>query len=52
MAAGSAGLDRDSVALCHQVTTLDRAKLLRLMGILSPAQLEQVAEALRFSLAI
>jgi mRNA interferase MazF len=27
LARGSAGLANDSVALCHQVTTLDRAKL-------------------------
>jgi mRNA interferase MazF len=32
--AGSAGLRRDSVALCHQVTTLDRAKLTQRIGVL------------------
>jgi len=52
MPAGSAGLDRDSVALCHQVTTLDRSKLLKLLGALSPVQLEQIAEAVRFAMAI
>ena len=50
--AGCGGLDRDSVALCHQVTTLDRRKLLRLMGTLGPSKLEAVAEALRGALAI
>jgi mRNA interferase MazF len=34
---GVAGLDKDSVVLCHQVTTLDRTKLKQLIGELSPA---------------
>jgi len=29
---GAAGLSQDSVALCHQVTTLDRAKLTQRIG--------------------
>jgi mRNA interferase MazF len=29
---GAAGLSKDSVALCHQVTTLDRAKLTQRIG--------------------
>lgn len=33
---GAAGLPRASVAVCHQVTTLDRAKLSKRIGILSP----------------
>jgi mRNA interferase MazF len=32
---GSGGLTADSVALCHQVTTLDRSKLTRRMGRLT-----------------
>lgn len=32
--AGTAGLRQDSVALCHQVTTLDRAKLTQRLGTL------------------
>lgn len=31
---GLGGLDRDFVALCHQVTTLDRSKLTTLVGLL------------------
>ena len=33
--AGTAGLVRASIAVCHQVTTLDRAKLTRQLGKLS-----------------
>jgi mRNA interferase MazF len=36
--AGAAGLARASVAVCHQVTTLDRAKLTRPLGKL-PAEI-------------
>src|SRR5437773_2369920 len=36
---GVAGLTRESVALCHQVTTLDRAKLVQRIGELSATEL-------------
>jgi mRNA interferase MazF len=32
--AGTAGLPDDSIAICHQITTLDRAKLDDCLGIL------------------
>lgn len=44
---GAAGLPRESVALCHQVTTLDRAKLTRRLGLLGPWLLREVAAGLR-----
>lgn len=44
---GHAGLERDSTALCHQVTTLDRAKLVRRIGSLPFPDLLRVAEGLR-----
>src|ERR1700741_3662958 len=31
---GAAGLSKDSIALCHQVTTLDRAKLTQRMVVM------------------
>ena len=34
MPSGAVGLPRDSVAVCHQVTTLDRAKLSARAGAL------------------
>jgi mRNA interferase MazF len=48
--AGSARLTRPSVALCHQVTTLDRAKLTERMGVLPADLLAHVDDALRAAL--
>jgi mRNA-degrading endonuclease toxin of MazEF toxin-antitoxin module len=44
--AGAAGLRSDTVALCHQVTTLDRAKLKEPLGALDPALLARVGQGL------
>jgi mRNA interferase MazF len=44
---GAAGLDKDSVALCHQVTTLDRAKLSQRIGELNSSELSQVEAGLK-----
>ncbi len=40
--AGTAGLTKSSLALCHQVTTLDRAKLTQKIGTLPPLVLREV----------
>ncbi len=48
--AGSASLRRPSVAICHQVTTLDRAKLSERMGSLSPDLMRSVEEGLKAAL--
>ena len=50
--AGSARLGRPSVALCHQVTTLDRAKLTERVGILSNDLLAHIDDALRAALEL
>jgi mRNA interferase MazF len=47
---GTSGLSRDSVALCHQVTTLDRAKLNRQIGALPARVLVQLNEGLQVAL--
>lgn len=47
---GMGGLGRDSLALCHQVTTLDRAKLVQRLGMLPAAVLESVGEGLRIAM--
>ena len=47
---GSAGLPKPSVAVCHQVTTLDRAKLTRRIGLLPPTLLLLVNEGLKAAL--
>ncbi len=44
---GSAGLPRASVAVCHQVTTLDRVKLTRKVGTLPSEFLRDVEAALK-----
>ena len=44
---GTAGLPRSSFAVCHQVTTLDRAKLTKRIGGLPSAPLREVEEGLK-----
>lgn len=44
---GAASLHEGSVALCHQVTTLDRAKLTKVLGSLPPVTMADVEEALK-----
>ena len=48
--AGSGGLTRASFAVCHQVTTLDRAKLTKRIGILPGDILRDVELGLRAAL--
>lgn len=50
--AGTAGLRQESVALCHQVTTLDRAKLSARIGELPAATLERMNEGLKAALSL
>ena len=47
---GVAGLPRAGFAVCHQVTTLDRAKLTKSIGVLPAAVLESVEDGLRAAL--
>src|SRR5438067_3234626 len=47
---GAGGLPKESIALCHQVTTLDRAKLSQLIGTLTPEQLRRVEAGLKAAL--
>jgi len=47
---GAAGLAKESVALCHQVTTLDRSKFTQRIGELSLVELIQVEDGLRAAL--
>jgi mRNA interferase MazF len=46
----ASGLSRAAIAVCHQVTTLDRAKLIRYTGMLSRELLRSVEEGLRAAL--
>ena len=46
LTAGTAGLPDDSVAICHQVTTLDRAKLTDQIGALTKPLIREIEKAL------
>jgi mRNA-degrading endonuclease toxin of MazEF toxin-antitoxin module len=50
LAAGSGGLTQPGVALCHQLTTLDRTKLGKRIGLLSPELLAAIDAGLRAAL--
>jgi mRNA interferase MazF len=50
LAAGAGGLPRGGVAICHQVTALDRAKLTERLGTLTPAALAAVEGGLKAAL--
>ena len=50
--AGEGGLTKESVALCHQVSTLDRSKLLHKMGELSEESLRKLKEGLLVALGL
>jgi mRNA-degrading endonuclease toxin of MazEF toxin-antitoxin module len=47
---GVAGLSRAGVAICHQVTTLDRAKLTKRIGSLPPELIEDLGNGLKAAL--
>ena len=48
--AGMAGLAKASLAVCHQVTTLDRAKLSKQIGLLPPDLVETLGDGLKAAL--
>lgn len=50
VAAGVANLPLPSVALCHQVTTLDRSKLVERLGCLPADDVRAVEEGLKIAL--
>jgi mRNA-degrading endonuclease toxin of MazEF toxin-antitoxin module len=52
LAAGLGGLKQDSTAICHQVTTLDRAKLVQRMGMLDGQSLSRVENGLKAALEL
>jgi mRNA interferase MazF len=44
------GLNYDSIAVCHQITTLDRNKLVHKIGTLSTELLQQVENGIKIAL--
>jgi len=49
---GTGGLRKESVALCHQVTTLDRLKLTRRIGTVPQSYLQDIGVALQVAMAL
>jgi mRNA-degrading endonuclease toxin of MazEF toxin-antitoxin module len=47
---GATGLSRPGIAICHQVTTLDRAKLTRRIGALTSSLVLMVEDGLKAAL--
>lgn len=47
LARGTGGLPTDCVALCHQITTLDRSKLTQWIGALPESDLLAVEDGIR-----
>lgn len=47
LSGGAAGLPKTSFAVCHQVTTLDRAKLTKRVGSLPSESLREVEDGLK-----
>ena len=52
VAAGEGGLWRDSIALCEQVRTLEKTRLIRRLGALSSQTMRLIGQALQVSLDI
>jgi len=52
LAAGSAGMDRNSVINVSQVVTLDKSDLTKLLGSLDVLKMEQVDASLRLALGL
>ena len=49
---GEGGLTHDSVALCHQLRVLDKTRLSRKLGSVSPQTLEALENCVLFTLGI
>ena len=52
LAKGTSGLEKDSVVLCHQITTLDKSKIQNKIGTLSKEQMQKVEKAIQYALSI
>lgn len=47
---GEGGLSQESVALCYQIVVIDKQRLQRQLGTLSPVYLQRLGEAIRYTL--
>ena len=46
ISAATSGLSQDSIAVCHQITTLDRSKIEARIGALSQAEIASVEQGI------
>ena len=49
---GEGGLTKDSVGLCHQITTIDKGKLITHLGAISGDRLKVIEEGVKLYLEI
>jgi mRNA interferase MazF len=49
---GEGGLYQDCCAICHQITTLDRGKLIKHIGTLSDEKLQEVEEGIKAAIGL
>ncbi len=49
---GAGGLKKESVALCHQITTLDREKIAEQIGILALDTLKAIEEGIKAAIGL
>ena len=51
--AGTGGLEKDSIVLCHQIRTIDKRRLIRAIGKIEDLELqEEITDTLCFQLGI
>lgn len=50
--AGESGQDHDTAALCHQIWSIDRSKLIHKIGDLAPERLSEIEIAVAFVLGL
>lgn len=52
LAESEGGLDKDSVALCHQLRVLDKSRLMRRLGLISELKLAEIDRCVLFTIGI
>ena len=52
IAKGEGGLEKDSVALCNQIRTVDEVRIGKVYGNVSPETMARIDMALKISLAL
>lgn len=50
--AGAGGLNKESVVLCHQITTLDKGKLVKKVGRFSAEAMRQIEKGIKAAISL